>query len=103
MATLRVVCITKHPTHHDRYHRITHVGVGDDPQKASQKLDVDTVIRNIKSSAGDRYYVRGTDGSRASVIVRRCPHCVNGHDVIATTADNTKKDNLLELRECQWQ
>ena len=46
MATLRIVCITKHPTHEDRYHRITHVGVGDDPQKASKRLDVETVIRN---------------------------------------------------------
>jgi len=61
------------------------------------------VIRNLKSPSGDRYYVHGSDGSKASVIVRRCPHCANGHDVIATTADNTKKDNLLELRECRWQ
>ena len=44
-----------------------------------------------------------TDGSKASVIVRECPHCANRHDIIATTADNTKKDNLLELRECNWQ
>ena len=103
MANRRIVCITKHPTHQDRYHRITHVGVGTDADTASEKLDVATVIRNIKSVSGDSYYVVGTDGSEASVIVRKCPHCSNGHDIIATTADNTKRDNLLELRECRWQ
>jgi hypothetical protein len=35
------------------YHRITHVGVGTDADKASEKLDVATVIRNIKSVSGD--------------------------------------------------
>jgi hypothetical protein len=30
MATDGIICITKHPTHQDRYHRITHVGVGAD-------------------------------------------------------------------------
>lgn len=103
MANRRVVCITKHPTHQDRYHRITHVGVGTEANKATERLDVATVIRNIKSPSGDRYYVLGSDGSKASVIVRECPHCSNRHDIIATTADNTKKDNLLELRECNWQ
>lgn len=103
MASRRVVCISKHPTHQDRYHRITHVGVGTDGDKASEKLDVATVIRNIISPSGDRYYVLGSDGSKSSVIVRECPHCASRHDIIATTADNTKKDNLLELRECRWQ
>jgi Protein of unknown function (DUF3892) len=71
----------------------------------SQQLptDVATVIYNIESGSRDRYYVLGSDGSKASVMVRKCPHCVNGHDVIATTVDSTKKDNLLELRECRWQ
>jgi Protein of unknown function (DUF3892) len=69
----------------------------------SEKLDVATVIRNIKSVSGVSYYVLGSDGSQASVIVRKCPHCSNGHEIIATTTDNTKKDNLLELRECRWQ
>jgi len=103
VARQRIVCITKHPTHQDRYHRITHVGIGTNANKASEKLDVATVIRNIKSASGDRYYVVGYDGSEANVIVRRCPHCSNAHDIIATTADDTKRDNLLELRECNWQ
>ena len=55
MANRRIVCITKHPTHQDKYHRITHVGVGTDADKASEKLDVATVIRNIKSVSGDSY------------------------------------------------
>lgn len=56
MSNRRIVCITKHPTHQDRYHRITHVGVGTDANRASEKLDVATVIRNIKSLSGDRYW-----------------------------------------------
>jgi hypothetical protein len=59
---------------------------------------VATVIANLKSSSGDRYYVQGSDGSKSTVIVRRCPHCADRHEVIATTADETRKDNLLELR-----
>ena len=102
MATHRIVCITKHPTHQDRYHRITDVGIGTDPAKATDRLDVATVIQNLNSTYGDRYYVQGSDGSRADVIVRRCPHCATRHDVIATTADDTKKDNLLTLRDCVW-
>lgn len=100
MARRRIICITKHPTHKDKYHRITAVGVGTDPDKATEKLDVATVISNIKSSSGDRYYVVGSDKSEADVIVRECPHCSNGHEIIATTPDHTQKDNLLELPEC---
>ncbi len=103
MAIYRIVCITKRSTHQDGYHRITHVGAGTDSAKASDKLDVATVISNIKSPSGDRHYVYGSDNLKASVMVRRCPRCTHHHGVIATTPDDTKKDNLLELRECQWQ
>jgi hypothetical protein len=62
--------------------------------------DAATVIYNIESASRDRYYVLESDGSKASVMVRKWRF--NGHDVIATTVGNTKKDNL-ELRECRWQ
>ena len=101
MSNLRIVCIVKHPNQHDRYHRIEAVGVGTDPDKASKRLPVEEVIRQIQSSSGDRYYVEAPDGTIGWVQVRQCPHCANKHLIIATVADNTKKDNLLELRECR--
>jgi hypothetical protein len=101
MSNLRIVCIVKHPNQKDRYHRIQAVGVGTDPDKADRQLSVEEVIGQIKSPYGDRYYVEAADGTSAWVEVRQCPHCTNKHLIIATVADNTTKDNLLELRECR--
>lgn len=103
MARRRIVCITKLPNHYDKYHRITSVGIGEEPGRASARLDVAAVISNLRSSAGDRYFVRDSAGTEAEVVLRRCPHCANGHPVITTTADDTRRDNLLELRECRWE
>lgn len=96
----RVVCINKQPTHDDTHHHITHVGVGSDAGY-NDRLPVETVIANIKSPYGDRYYVLGSDGSRSTVIVKDCPRCKSYHEIISTTADNSKKDNLLDLGECR--
>ncbi len=100
MANKRAVCITKKPTHDDTHHHITHVGVGDN-SGYNDYLPVETVIANLKSPNGDRYYIIGTDGSQAWVIVKQCPRCKHFHEIISTTADNTKKDNLLSLPECR--
>jgi hypothetical protein len=93
MANRRIVCITKHPTHQDRYHRITHVGVGTDADKASEKLDVATVIRNIKSVSGDSYYVVGSDGSEASVIVR---------SIAATATTSSPRRRTIRRKTTSW-
>lgn len=96
----RIVCIEKKPTHHDRHHHITHVGIGQDREKAQERISTEEVIRNLKNPAGDRFYVVGTHGAEAEVIYKDCPVCGSGHEVITTVADQTKTDNLLSLREC---
>jgi len=99
MARKRIVCINKQPTHYDPYHHIAHVGVGTDGGW-TERLPVAEVIRQLQLPLGDRYYVRGTDGSEADVRLGRCLYCANGHQFIRTTPDYSKADNLLSLLEC---
>ena len=96
----RIVCIVKKPTHHDRHHHITEIGVGHEPDKAVERLPVEEVIRQLKKSAGDRFFVIGTHGSESEVIYRDCPVCGPPHQIITTSPDHTKTDNLLNLRDC---
>jgi Protein of unknown function (DUF3892) len=55
----------------------------------------ETVISNLRSVWGDRYYTLG-GGARADVIVGRCPRCSAG-DYITTAPDYTTANNLLHL------
>jgi hypothetical protein len=100
MAEKRVVCINKAPTHDDTHHHITNIGTGTDAGY-SERLPVATVISNLKSAYGDRYYVLGANNAKSWVIVKQCPHCKTAHEIISTTADHTKTDNLLYLSECR--
>lgn len=102
MAKKRIVCIEKSPTHHDRHHHITAVGVGIQADRSTERLTTPQVISNIESAYGDRYFVKGSDSSEADVIVKSCPVCGPSHKIISTTRDNTKRDNLLELRSCSY-
>ncbi len=92
MARKRIVCIEKSPTHHDRHHHIAAVGVGTQADRATERLTTPDVIANIEAPYGDRYFVRGSDGSDAAVTVKSCPVCGPDHKIISTTRDNTKKD-----------
>jgi len=100
MAKKRITCINKAPYHQDPNTHITRVGVrnGDG---STETLGVQTVIDNLKSPWGDRYYVRGSDGSEADVRVGKCLHCANAHTFIRTTPDYSLQDNLLSLPECK--
>ena len=99
MAKKRIVCINKAPTHEDTHHHITNVGIGTD-SGWSERLTVEEVIRQLQNPWGDRYYVRGSDGSEASVRLGKCAFCANAHTFIRTTPDNSIADNLLTLSEC---
>jgi hypothetical protein len=98
MSRKRIVCINKKPYHQDPYTHITQVGIGTN-DGWSEKLDVQTVINQLRQPLGDRYYVRGSDGSEADVRLGKCLHC-GGHTYIRTTPDHSLKDNLLSLVEC---
>ena len=99
MANKRVICINKAPSHDDTHHHITYVGIGGD-SGYSERLSVSTVIANLKNPYGDRYYVLGSNNSQSWVIYKQCPRCKHAHEIISTTPDNTKSDNLLSLPEC---
>jgi hypothetical protein len=101
MQKKQIVCIEKSPTHHDRHHHITHVGVGRDRERANERLTTEEVIRQLADPTGDRFYVLGTGGAESEVIYKDCPVCGAGHQIITTTHDHTKTDNLLSLRECR--
>ncbi len=99
MARKRIVCINKAPTHQDPNHHITHVGVGDG-SGWSERLTVQQVIQQLQLPWGDRYFVRGNDGSEADVRLGKCSFCAHAHTFIRTTPDHSLADNLLSLSEC---
>lgn len=94
----RVVCIKKGPTHHDRHHHITAIGV--EKAAAVEIISEATAIAQLDQPSGDRYHVLGKDRSRSEVIVRGCHVCGTGHRILTTTPDHSKEDNLLSLHEC---
>lgn len=99
MAEKRITCINKSPSHDDTHHHITYVGTGSEAGY-SEHPSVATVIANLKNPRGDRYYVLGTNSSRSWVLYKQCPRCTQVHEIISTTPDNTRSDNLLSLLEC---
>ena len=100
MARKRITCINKAPTHQDPNSHITAVGIGDE-NGWLERLAVAEVIRQLRNPFGDRFYVRGSDGSQADVRLGRCPFCSHAHTFIRTTPDQSLKDNLLSLLECR--
>ncbi len=99
MARKRITCINKAPTHLEPNTHITHVGIGSD-SGWSERLPVNVVIQQLQSPFGDRYYVRGSDGSQADVRLGKCAFCAHAHTFIRTSPDHSRKDNLLYLPEC---
>ena len=99
MLRKRIVCIKKAPSHLDPHHHITSVGIGNESGWLEQ-LPVGDVIQQLKNPWGDRYYVRGSDGSVADVRLGKCAYCAHAHTFIRTSPDNSLLDNLLYLPEC---
>jgi hypothetical protein len=94
----RVICIAKKPSHDDRHHHITAIGI--EKAHGTETLTAAQAISQIEHPQGDRYYVEGGDGSQAEVIVHEYHSNGNHHRILTTTPDHTKKDNLLSLPEC---
>ena len=81
---------TERPPGYSHEH-ITRVRIG----HSGAELSRETVIRDIRSYYGDRYYTLA-GGVRAEVIVAGCPGCGYG-DYITTEPDYTTANNLLSL------
>ena len=94
----RVICIEKKPSHDDRHHHITSIGL--EKPNGTEILTAAQAIAQLDHSQGDRYYVAGPDGSQAEVIVHEYTSGGTKHRILTTTRDRTKKDNLLSLDDC---
>jgi hypothetical protein len=94
----RVTCIRKSPTHHDRHHHISAIGIA--TSSGVEVITEATAIAQLDRPDGDRYHVQGVSGARSEVIVHACPKCGTGHRILTTTRDHSKEDNLLSLDEC---
>lgn len=94
----RVICIKKSPTHHDRHHHITSIGL--ETASGVEVISEAVAIAQLDNPHGDRYHVLAPSGARSEVIVHTCPRCGAGHRILTTTRDHTKEDNLLSLHEC---
>ena len=94
----RVTCIAKKPSHDDRHHHITSIGI--EKPTGTEILTAAQAIAQLDHPQGDRYYVAGSDGSQADVIVHEYTSGGNKHRILTTTRDHTKKDNLLSLDDC---
>ena len=93
MATRRIQCINKLPTHQDRHRRIQAVGDVESGQR--WKDSEDRAITNVKANP-QAYYV--SEGGK-SVWVAVKTH--DGREYLKTQTDRFLPDNLLALPECQ--
>lgn len=90
MALQQITEVRTEKPHDGRYEHITYVELA-----SGTRLARATVIANIRSVSGDRYYTYA-GGKTADVIVHRCPRCDEG-DYITTAPDTTPDNNLLLL------
>jgi Protein of unknown function (DUF3892) len=93
MSTYEITGVRVQMTTRDPHEHITEVQINDSPTAILSRR---TVVNDLNSPSGDRYYTNG-GGERANVFVRRCPKC-SADDYITTTPDGTKENNLLKLK-----
>ena len=99
MSSYRIVCTEQDPPDqpHDQAHIIA-VGTGSEPNKANQKWTIDEVIEAMDD--GDTFYTKSVStGETAEVHEYECPTC--GQITLRSEADETKDNNLNNLRECR--
>jgi hypothetical protein len=94
----RIVCTEQSAPNQQGHGHILAVGVGTDPAKASERLDVMVVRRRIR--AGERFYtVSPTTGAEADVEPFDC-WC--GVLTIRSRPDQVTDNNLDSLRLCRF-
>lgn len=100
MSDYRIVCTTQEPAPNPPKHaHIVAVGVGDDPDRASQRFTLADVLSHLRN--GDRFYTKGKlTGKIAFVESYSCDYCRTTH--IRSKPDATTDNNLDSLRYCNW-
>jgi hypothetical protein len=95
MADYQIVCVDK--VQSGDHHHLTAVGLGTDPDAATSKKSVAQVRSAIED--GDTFHTLSSPGGRKA-YVEKFTCC--GVATIRTKADDTKIDNLDDLRTCVW-
>jgi hypothetical protein len=90
MSNFRITGVRLEPSTDGRHEHISHVQIG-----GSAILRRQTVVDDLRSTGGDRYYTQ-VNGVTANVEVVRCPGCTF-NDYLRTDRDSTTADNLLSL------
>lgn len=91
MSLFEITGIRTEETAGNPHEHITGVRIG----SSGTVVPRSTVIADLRSPNGDRYYTFG-GGQRAAVVVRECPRC-SYSDYITTLPDSTTRNNLLKL------
>ncbi|MDB5122348.1 MAG: hypothetical protein JWP94_477 [Mucilaginibacter sp.] len=91
MASYQVVCITK-PNADSTYEHITQIGYDDDG--TVYLIPASTVIKRIEANDKE-FYVKAAGETVYLIVYER-----DDKKFIKTKPDDTKKDNLLKLRQC---
>lgn len=100
MTTYRIVCTNQEPaTEPPQHAHIVAVGIGDDPNRATQRLTLAEVIQMI--DRGDQFYTQGVQSGKVAKVEKyACQYCRRYH--IRSAADAVKDNNLDNLRICNW-
>ena len=95
----RIVCTEQQPAQNPPQHaHIVAVGVGTDPDQASQRFTLAQVIQKMENR--DRFYTTGLrTGKTAWVEKYYCSYCRREH--IRSSPDATIDNNLDCLRYCR--
>jgi len=101
MAHYRIVCTDQEPFYQPTTHaHIVSVGVGDDPESASNRWTLDEVLAAI--DRGDVFYTRGKSTGAVAVVEKYiCGRC--RRTFIRSAPDAVTDNNLDSLRRCRWQ
>jgi hypothetical protein len=100
MSTYRIVCTDQEPASQPPQHaHIVAVGVGDDPERATQRLTLAEVLQMMER--GDNFFTKGVQSGKIALVDKYwCQHCRQYH--IRSAADAVKDNNLDSLRYCNW-
>jgi hypothetical protein len=96
----QIVCTEQEPaTNPPQHAHIVAVGVGSDPDAASQRLTLSQVIQMLDT--GDRFLTHGLKTGKSAWVEKYwCSHCRAYH--IRSSPDATTDNNLDSLRYCRW-
>lgn len=95
MSNHRIVC-TEQTDNCPKYGHIIAVGIGDDPNKASDRKTVDQVWAAL--DAGQTFYTYG--GGKVALVHKHWCGC--GRKTLRSAADCTTLNNLDSLRVCAF-